>query len=151
MTARRTATAITAASITALLVWGGPAGAGGRPFEIALSGAEEVPPTDPGNAGFVRLTLNQGQEEICFEFGELERVQGESLPFAGHIHEAERGAIVVPLFSPTTAPTIYPTEERCVEADADLIKEIRQNPEDYYVNLHNQQHPGGFIRGQLAD
>ncbi len=39
----------------------------------------------------------------------------------------------------------------CVHADADRIKDIRQNPENYYVNLHNAQHPGGVMRAQLSD
>lgn len=32
---------------------------------------------------------------------------------------------------------IGPTEATCVHADAEVIKDIRQNPEDCYINLHN--------------
>ncbi len=155
---------MTAASLAALLVWGGPAGAGGRPFEILLTGAEEVSPPNPhGNAdrGSIRLTLNQGQGEICFELGRLVLTAGEPLPHLAHIHVGERGEAgppVVTLFTQQTAPTQYPTtEERCVPAASDLgaarelVKEIRKNPENYYVNLHNRTHPTGVVRGQLAD
>ena len=141
---------------------GGPVAAddGGRPFRLRMSGAEEFnrqgvasnPHGDADN-GTVVLTLNQGQEEICWQFGELTLTEGESLPFAAHIHEAPAGIagdIVVDLFGPSTAPTAYPTETTCVHADADEIKEIRQNPEEYYVNMHNSTHPSGVMRAQLA-
>lgn len=158
--------AMTAASITATMVWAVPAGAGGRPFEIALSGAEEVagtpanpqPNSNPhGDAdrGSVRLTLNQGQGEICYEFGELTLTAGEPLPSAGHIHRAPEGVpgpVEVTLFSPTSEMTSFTTVETCIDGvDRELIKEIRQNPERFYVNLHNQTHPSGVVRGQLGD
>ncbi len=144
------------------LVGGGPAGADnrGRPFRLGMSGAEEfnrqgVASNPHGDAdhGTVVLTLNQGQEEICWQFGELTLTAGEGLPFAAHIHEAPRGRagdIVVDLFGPSAAPTAYPTGTTCVPAEADVIKEIRQNPEDYYINLHSAQHPGGMMRAQLG-
>ncbi len=164
---KRMMTAMTAASITATLVWAVPAGAGGRPFEIALSGAEEVAGNPPARSnphgdadrGSVRIALNQGQGEVCYEFGELTLTAGDALPSAGHIHRApagQPGPIVVTLFgqpspAPIPAPAGYPTEETCVEGvDPELIKEIRQNPEQFYVNLHNQQHPTGVVRGQLG-
>ena len=34
--------------------------------------------------------------------------------------------------------------------DEDLIKDIRQNPENYYVNVHTGPFQGGAIRGQLS-
>lgn len=33
----------------------------------------------------------------------------------------------------------------------DLIEEIGNNPEAFYVNLHNAAFPGGAIRGNLED
>jgi hypothetical protein len=38
----------------------------------------------------------------------------------------------------------------CVSAEADVIKEIRQNPAGFYVNVHNAEFPDGAVRGQLA-
>lgn len=42
-------------------------GDGGRPFTVALTGAAERPgPGDPDGSGTARLSLNPGQEEMCF-------------------------------------------------------------------------------------
>jgi hypothetical protein len=151
---------IVAAVAAVTLAVGGFAAAddGGRRFSGTLSGAEEVPTNPHGAAdnGSFTLTLNQGQGEVCWSFGALTLTAGEPLPFAAHIHEAPAGVagdVVVPLFgTPTTpaAPTSYPTGTTCVSADPELIKEIRQNPQDYYVNLHNLTHPTGVVRAQLS-
>ena len=147
----------TAAALVMALALGTAASAdnGGTPFSITLLGTNEVPlAAHAADTGSVQLTLNQGQGEVCWTFGEITLAAGETLPTAGHIHEApvgEPGPVVVPLFGTATtpAPTAYPTDTVCVEADRDLIKDIRQNPENYYVNLHNATHPGGVMRGQL--
>lgn len=132
---------------------------GGRPFSTALSGANEVPAlTDGVHEGSVALTLNQGQGEVCWQFGPITLPAGEELPFMGHIHEAPAGMngdIVVTLFGmpgpAPAAPTEYPTDVVCqTGVDPELIKAIRQNPDAYYVNLHNSLHPGGVMRGQLG-
>jgi hypothetical protein len=157
---------LVAAIVTGLLVVGpaGAEGTGGRPLRLPLSGAEEFnaagTPINPhGNAdrGSVVLTLNQGQERVCWEFGAITLTAGEALPHVAHIHRAPEGfggPVVVDLFgtgSTPPAPTAYPTGTICVHADAELIKDIRQNPEDYYINLHNVPHGGGVMRAQLSD
>ncbi len=156
---RAAAFAVTAA-VTMVLGLGAVAqadhpGGGGKPFRVALSGANEVPINPHGNAdrGSAQLRLNPGQEEICFSFGALTLTPGEPLPFAGHIHEApagEAGPVEVTLFGRADAPTSYPTEERCVSAEREVIKKIMKNPENYYVNLHNTPHPTGVVRAQLG-
>lgn len=157
---------VSAVAVAGALVLSGPVGAdgtGGRPFRLQLSGANEfnqagqpINPHGDGDRGSVVLTLNQGQERVCWSFGDITLTAGEALPFAAHIHAApagRAGGIVVNLFgTPDTvpAPSAYPTGTTCVHADADRIKDMRHNPEAYYVNLHNRQHPGGVMRAQLS-
>jgi hypothetical protein len=154
-----------AVGVASAFVMGTPAGAGngGRPFSLRLSGADEVPANPHGDAdnGSVMLTINAGQRTVCWQFGELTLTAGEALPFAAHIHEApagEAGPVVVPLFLPPdptmpgvpTPPTAYPTDKQCVaNVDRSLLVDILRSPADYYVNLHNMQHPSGVVRAQL--
>lgn len=137
---------ILAALAVSAITFAGGSAAGGRPFTTPMTGAEEAPgPGDPDGSGTAHITLNQGQQEVCFEL----EVSGIEPATAAHIHVApagEPGPIVVPLTPPTDG-----SSSGCVEdVDADLIKVIRQDPEAYYVNVHNADFPGGAVRGQLS-
>lgn len=122
-----------------------PAAEGGRKFTTELTGAAEVPgPGDPDGSGTARIILNHGQSRICYEI----TVSNIATPTAAHIHEAAAdasGPVVVPLFMSSGGPL-----SDCVDASRELIKEIIQNPGDYYVNVHNADFPPGAIRGQLS-
>ncbi|WP_265530097.1 CHRD domain-containing protein [Sphingomicrobium marinum] len=118
----------------------------GTMFETTLSGAAEVPgPGDPDGSGITKLWLNHGQSEICYEI----MVTDIALPATGaHIHEAPAGSsggVVVGL----AAPNADGASMGCTMVDQNLIKEIRKNPADYYINIHNAEYPAGAVRGQL--
>ncbi|HET9493281.1 MAG TPA: CHRD domain-containing protein [Chloroflexia bacterium] len=121
---------------------------GGRPFFTEMDGAQEAPgPGDPDGTGTASFTLNPGQGEVCFELA----VEDIVLPASGaHIHAAPVGTpgpVVVPL----TPPDSTGTSSGCrTGVDRDLIVDIIQNPENYYVNVHNSVYPGGAVRGQLG-
>jgi hypothetical protein len=122
-----------------------PALGGGRPLTTELSGDNEVPPTGHEATGTVVVTLNQGRGEVCAEIETSGFAEDEVI--AGHIHvggTTDIGAVVVDL------QVTSPDHSICVEADSDLIKDIRQNPSGYYVNLHTAEFPVGAIRGQLS-
>ena len=38
----------------------------------------------------------------------------------------------------------------CVDTTRALAMEIIKNPQEFYVNIHNAEFPGGALRGQLA-
>src|SRR5687768_14753869 len=125
-------------------------GEGGTPFYATLTPEAECNAAglcnrgQPGASGETELRLNSGQEEICY----TTTAEGLTHPLSGaHIHRAPAGVsgpIVVPF------PTAQGVGSACVPASRELIKEIRQNPEQFYVNVHTTAFPAGAIRGQLC-
>lgn len=144
--------ALIALAAAPLLLLPGAAGAsdGGRPFATDLTGAVEVPgPGDPDATGEAALTLNQGMGTVCFD---LSWADIEGTVVAGHIHVGASdvaGPVVVGLFSATLDGT--DTVTGCITGvDPALVKNIRKNPADYYVNVHSSDFPAGAVRGQLG-
>ncbi len=81
---------------------------------------------------------------------------------AAHIHEAGEGAngpVVVNLARPTdgnaadclTEGETDPVTGAPRFVGGQTVAEILSNPEDYYVNVHNGEYPGGALRGQLQN
>lgn len=122
----------------------------GRPLKATLSGANEVPPAG-GASGNALIRLNQGQNRVCFTIT-VTGLQGSSVVGA-HIHTgaaSANGGVVVTLDA-SAALNQGLAAKGCAQAvDAALIKDIRQNPQTYYVNVHTAQFGGGAARGQLA-
>lgn len=124
--------------------------AGGRTLTTSLTGAEEVPgPGDEDATGRARITLNQGSGTVCFRLAWAE-VDGTVV--AAHIHEApagEAGDVVVTLIEGEYAGT--DVQSGCITGvERALIKDIRKNPADYYINVHSTEFPKGAVRGQLG-
>jgi hypothetical protein len=119
---------------------------GGRPLSATLTGAAEVPgPGDTDGAGTVKIELNQGKGQVCFEI----TVSNIAAATVAHIHEAPAGQAGPPVVTLSPPPT-GGSSKNCVTADQDLMKRIRQNPENFYVNVHNADFPDGAVRGQLS-
>lgn len=119
---------------------------GKRQLTATLTGAAEVPgPGDADGSGSVIIRLDPGAGEVCFQLA----VQDIAPATAAHIHDGAAdvaGPVVVTLVPPTDG-----TSRGCVSGvDSELIKDIRKNASDYYVNVHNADFPGGAVRGQLS-
>ena len=118
---------------------------GGRPIYVEMDGAQEAPgPGDPDGFGTASFTFNPGQGEVCYELTASNIVTAT----ASHIHRAPAGSpgpVVIPLIPPSGG-----TSSGCASADRDLLIDIIQHPEAYYVNVHNSVYPAGAIRGQLS-
>lgn len=110
----------------------------------ALGGAAEVPgPGDPDGAGEAFLDLI-GDGLLCVRL----QVRGIGTPTAAHIHDGASGVagpIVVTLPTPT-----FNASFDCIDVPPAVYADIAANPADFYVNVHNAEHPAGAVRGQLA-
>jgi len=116
----------------------------------SLSGQNEVPPADPDGSGRATIRLKKGDGEVCFTIN----WKDIGSPTRAHIHDGpagQNGDIVVALFESTGAlPSTISLVKGCVEGvDEELMADIKKNPEEFYVNVHNEEFPGGAIRGQL--
>src|SRR5918994_670654 len=101
MKGRRLLLSFVLAALVALALTGAASAArldvadhGGRSFSTELTGAEEVDPVtgavgvgDPDGSGTATITLNPGQEEVCFEL----TVADIDTPIGAHIHEGAVG------------------------------------------------------------
>jgi hypothetical protein len=117
---------------------------GGRPLHATLLPQNQSPPTASNGSGTALVTLNQGLGEVCWD---ISVTQLTTPVILAHIHQGAAGVngpIVVDFMEPTNGLN------GCVTADAGLIKQIRQHPADYYVNVHTTMFPAGEVRGQLG-
>jgi hypothetical protein len=146
--------AVLACVVLALVFVGGSSSAfSGAKRTTTLNGAEECNTAgacnlgDSDGSGFAAITLNAGHGSVCWSVSWANIAE----PFAGHIHRGAAGSaggIVVPLHDPETNQLVA---SGCRSADPALVADIIENSADYYVNLHNDDFPGGAIRGQLSN
>ena len=138
---------------TTALVAAAPVAEGGRKFTVELTGAAELAGgatmADMDASGTVHVYVNPGQRRVCWEFENLVNVDPQISNAHIHAGEAdETGSPVVHFFNGTANVDL----EHCTATNLDrqLLVDIIQNPENYYVNLHTTVYPGGAIRGQLS-
>ena len=115
---------------------------GGRPLAAHLMGS---PTTDPDGMGHATFRVNVGQSQVCYDIS-VEKIAPAT---AAHIHKGAAGASGPPVVM-LKAPGADGKVKDCATADAAVVKDILQNPGDYYVNVHNGEFGGGAIRGQLS-
>ena len=114
-------------------------------LQTELSGEEEVPgPGDPDGSGSATVIVIP-PDTICYVL----TAEGIEPATAAHIHEGERGE-AGPVVQGLEPPT-YGASGGCTQADPALVSDLQENPEDYYVNVHNEEYPAGAIRGQLSE
>ena len=117
-------------------------------FSTELTGEEEVPgPGDPDGSGVATITINTFKRQVCFTL----MVDNIGPATAAHIHDAPEGVagpVVVPLNPP---PTDGASSGCANNINRALLRNIIQRPEEYYVNVHNEEFPAGAVRGQLSE
>ena len=112
-------------------------------FSIQLTGAEEPGGGDPNGSGSAQIRINTRANLLCYTL----RVRGIEPANGAHIHEAPvgvAGPIVIELKPPTNG-----SSTGCIKVDRAELLEIIAEPEDYYVNVHNEDYPAGAVRGQF--
>jgi hypothetical protein len=141
---RRFAFTAAFASLVCAAAYAQDASPGGKPLHADLDGAAEVPITgDPDATGRAVIRVNSGQGTVCYDI----TVVNAAPILAAHIH---LGAVGVPGGILVHLDPIAGVLSGCeTGVDRDLIKEIRKNPEAYYVNVHNAPFQAGAARGQL--
>ena len=119
-----------------------------KPVSAKLSGKAEVPgPGDDDGSGEADLTLFPNKKKIGYAIS----FEGIQDPVAGHIHKGTgkvAGPINVTLFD---NPDGVQSEvaDAGIKVKKKLIRKIKTNPNNWYVNLHTPDFPDGAIRGQL--
>ncbi len=118
--------------------------------EQEISSEGEPGAGDEDGRGSARIRLKPEEDRVCFRL----RWTNIAAPTASHIHEGPRGSngpIVVGLFmSDNPLPDTISSVGGCAsDVDDELSDRIRSNPRAFYVNIHNQDFPGGAIRNQL--
>jgi Fe2+ transport system protein FeoA len=106
----------------------------------------EMPgPGDPNGHGTAMFQVYK--TKLCYKLS----VMGIKPATEAHIHQGAKGQtgpIVVPT-DQTSFNLPRPTSTGCEPIPSSLSTAIRQNPSNYYVNVHNKPYPEGAIRGQL--
>lgn len=134
------------AASAALIATSAVAHTGGRKLETSLTGAAEVPgPGDPDGTGSAQITVNSGQNKVCYKLA----VSNIAVATMAHIHKGG-STVAGPVRVTLRAPNAAGTSTGCATVARALALEILKRPADFYVNVHNAAFPGGAVRGQLA-
>jgi hypothetical protein len=118
-----------------------PAHAAETKLSAHLGGAGSA---DADGAGHANLRVDADKNQICYDLM-VEKIAPATM---AHIHKAPAGANG-PVAAPLTTPDANGKSSGCATVGAPVITDILANPAGYYVNVHNSEHPGGAIRGQL--
>jgi hypothetical protein len=121
-----------------------------RPLFAAMNGQNEIANGQRGagdrDGGGSFSAVIEGRE-LCYGL----TVRDIGKPTAAHIHRGGRntaGGIVVPLDSVPVSGDPG-SSAGCTRLSRSLVRQIRKNPEAFYVNVHNADFPDGAIRGQM--
>ncbi len=140
---RRPSLLIVPALFTVMLV-AAPASAEIVKFEVALSGANQVPPANTPGTGILVAEFDTDTNLLSWTVA-YEAMTGP--PTAAHFHGpaelGENAPVVIPLQPPLTSPIVGQAVLTDEEA-SDLLAG------HFYLNIHSAAFPGGEIRGQLV-
>ena len=108
-----------------------------------LRGANQVPAVQSNGIAIAVARIDPIKDKVCYFMAQANLVDVT----LAHIHKGAKGVnggVVVPLTAPVDGKSFG-----CVQVDDALAKDLAQNPQNYYFNIHTKANPGGEIRGQL--
>jgi len=109
---------------------------------------------DPDGRGKAEFTFDTDAGTVCYEL-EVEGIAEPVEPAPGlgsaHIHFLATGGIAVDLEAAFEADKSDEFKASgCVPVDSTLLQAIVEHPDQYYVNIHNAEFPGGALAGLLS-
>jgi len=114
-------------------------------LQVTMTGIQEVPgPGDADGSGTAEIRVVPGDGQICWDL----YARGIDAATAAHIHRGAAGLAGPPVLTLIT-PDAAGRSRGCAIVDAALARELSMRAFDFYVNVHNDAHPAGAIRGQL--
>ena len=147
MKPRRLLATVVLTMLAAAVVLALPATAAPQPLATLRANlTTDVPgPGDPDGHG--HAVVKEYKARVCYKLS----VRGIKPATMAHIHKGPKG-VAGPIVVPTDGSSLKlprPTSSGCEAIPSALSKKLRQNPSNYYVNVHNKPYPDGAIRGQL--
>lgn len=141
----------TAVCITVALALPGTAFAPSKPLFAALAGKNEVNAQgdkgggDRDGGGSFTAVIKGGQ--LCYGLA----VKNIEDPTLAHIHRGGRNVAGPPVVTLESLPVSGDpgSSAGCEQVNRSLVRQIRSNPNRFYVNVHTNDFPDGAIRGQL--
>ncbi len=117
---------------------------GGRVYTATL-GADADPSGrgDPDGSGQARVSLHSGKNLLCVAL----TTSGVAPVTSVHLHSVSPASPDPVVASPAPDSSGSPT---CVPVDAEVLRAIRKNPTDHYLDVHNDEFPDGALRGSLS-
>ncbi len=117
-------------------------------YDVVLTGAQEVGAGDPEGLGYGGVKVKGKTGSICVKF---KKFTGIAPATAAHIHQGAAGVdgpVVLTLNAPVQTGKKYQKSKTCTTNSA-LGALLASNPQDYYLNVHTGEFPGGAVRAQL--
>ena len=131
--------------ITAFAFGAGIGNAAAESAVVALSGANEVPPTTSTGKGEANVSYDKATKKLTYKLT-YSGLTGDAT--AAHFHgPAAAGAnagVVIPIGSGAPASPVEGSATLTDAQAADLLAG------KWYVNVHTKANPGGEIRGQVV-
>ena len=115
-------------------------------YKATLTGAQEVGGGDRDGAGRAEISISDNFGQIGYD---LNDIRGIGPIAAAHIHRGAPGVNGPVVF--TLKPANEGGYKGCSDGAEWTQDRIENNPEAFYVNVHNAEFPNGAIRGQLGN